>query len=205
MALIFNTSKKDLQKAVELLKQGKVIIYPTETSYGIGCLASFPDSISRIYEIKKRDKNKALIVLADSLQTIKKYAEINKEAQILVKKFMPGPLTLIVQGNEKIPVVLSKTKTIAFRISSNHVAFGLCKQTKKLLVSTSANLEGRSEIYTEKELLAEFSEKVDAIILSGDLPKNPVSTIYDTMQKKVLRNGIVKKSEILHVLNNKFK
>ncbi|MBU2100155.1 threonylcarbamoyl-AMP synthase, partial [Candidatus Micrarchaeota archaeon] len=129
--------KIQVKTAVFVLKKNGIIIYPTETSYGIGCMVSDIDSIKRIRRIKK-DRKKPFLILVSSKKMAKEYAEINSEAEKLIDGFK-GHLTLIVPAKEKIPSEVSK-KTIALRISSNETANAIVEGINEPIISTSANL-----------------------------------------------------------------
>lgn len=198
--LIFKVSSpKALDRAVRLLRQGKVVIYPTETSYGIGCSVKSRAAIKAIYRIKKRNPKKPLLVLVDSLKTMQAYGRINGRVRALVKYFMPGPLTLVVDKTRKIPKILNE-KEIAFRISSHPIAFKLTQKLGAPLTSASANLEGKPNIYSAKEVIQQFKGKVALIIDAGNLKRRKPSTLFDIRSGKVLRKGLIKEKEIMKVL-----
>ncbi len=187
--------KEILKIAVEFLKKGKTIIYPTETCYGIGAKISSKKGIEKIFKAKQRNPKKALSIIVSDKKMVEKYAVLNEKAVLLMEKFMPGPLTLVVEKKKNVPNVLSK-RGIAFRISGNTFATKICKMLGEPIASTSANIEGEKEIYDEKELLEKFSKKVDLILLAGNLSKNKTSTIFDVENGKVLREGNITEKEI---------
>ncbi|MFH1663917.1 MAG: L-threonylcarbamoyladenylate synthase, partial [archaeon] len=178
--------------AVFVLKKKGVIIYPTETSYGIGCKITDLDSVKRIRKIKK-DRKKPFIILVSSKEMAEEYAEINEEAGKLLESFK-GNLTLIVPKKEKVPDEVSK-KTIALRISSNEIANGIVEAAKEPLISTSANLAGKKPIYSFEEAVKVLGKKVDFIVDAGKLKENTPSTIYDVMEKKIVRKGKITEKE----------
>ena len=191
-----------IRKAADFLRRGKVIIYPTETSYGLGASAKNRKAIEKIHAIKKQPRNKAISIIVSSIASAKKFGKISKNAEKLVKKFMPGPLTLIVGKRKAVPKELSK-KGIAFRISSNKIANDLCKSLGTGITATSANLHGKKAVYSGKKVIREFANKVDLIIDHGNLPKRKESTLYDVEKGKVLRKGPVKEKEIEKVLRKR--
>jgi len=189
MTMIIKVSDKNAVKyAVRTLKQGGIIIYPTETSYGIGADFSNEKAKKRIYEIKGRMKNKKLSVIVGNISTIKKYAIIKKDASMLVNKFMPGPLTLVVPAKKGI---------IAFRIPSHKFALALAKKFKKPITATSANISDKPPLYKIRDVVRVFGSSVNLIIDAGDLAKRKPSTIYDVARKKMLRKGPISEKEIL--------
>lgn len=191
-----------IKKAVDFLRKGRIIIYPTETSYGIGAEARNRRAIEKIHIAKKQPKNKPVSIIVSSLAVAKKFGKISKEGEKLVNAFMPGPLTLIVEKRKSIPEELSRSG-IAFRISSNKIANDLCKRLGTAITATSANLHGEKEIYDSKKIIKKFYDKVDLIIDAGKLPKRKVSTLYDVEGGKVIRRGKISEEEIKRVLHGK--
>ncbi len=173
-----------INEAVEVLRQGGVIIFPTETCYGLGACATNPRAVRRVFEIKKRSLSQPLSVIVSSLKMINKYAIMNSYALSLAKRFMPGPLTLIIK-NKKFPrILLGGGNKIGFRIPANELALELTKALGKPITATSANIHGMPDPYeVPKNLNADF------IIDAGTLPQTKPSTVYDSIEKKVIRYG----------------
>ncbi len=195
MTMIIKAGDKNAVKyAVSALKQGGVIVYPTETSYGIGADFTNTKAKKRVYVIKQRTEEKRFSVIVDSIKTLKNYAKINKEALMLAKKFMPGPITVIVKRKPR--------GTLAFRIPGNKFAFELAKKYKKPITATSANISGQQPLYKIKDVIRTFDSSVDLIIGAGNLPLRKPSTIYCTIKKKVLRKGPISEGEILKVIKH---
>lgn len=181
----------EIEEAVRVLKRGGVIVYPTETSYGLGADYTNKRAVKKIFKIKKR-ADKKLAVIVSSLFVIKKYALIDEDAEKLSREFMPGPLTLVVRKKEK--------GTLAFRISSNEIAFSISKKFKKPIIATSANISGSGDNYEIKKIKEIFEDKVDLIIDGGNLRKRKPSTIYDVENHKILRTGSVTEKMIKKVI-----
>lgn len=205
MCLILHISGRKqpllIRLAAQALGDGAIAIFPTETCYGIGCDATDETAIKRIFEIKKRNRKKALPVITGDIQTAKRYCYITGDAEKLIKKFMPGPLTLVVKAKANLPKALTANSgKIAFRISGNKIANALAKRLGKPLVATSANLEGKKEIYSGKEAIEKFANCVDLIIDAGALPKRKPSTVYDALGKKILRTGEISGKHIKKAL-----
>jgi len=194
--------KKAMEKAVAVLKAGGVIIFPTETSYGIGADALNKKAVSKVHALKQQPESKEIGVIVSSLEQIKKVSEWNSEAERLARKFFPGPLTVIVKEKSIVPANLTK-RGIAFRIPSNKFAMELCKAFGKPITATSANIHGKKPIFDSKEAAKEFSGKADLVVDAGKLPKNKASTVYCTLSHKVLRKGKIKEKEIEKVLGGK--
>jgi L-threonylcarbamoyladenylate synthase len=172
--------------AVRVLEQGGLVIYPTETCYGLGGDATKLPTIRRIYKLKHRRPEKPLSVIVDSLDMIKDYALITREVEELVKEYMPGPLTLIVKNKAFPSALCGEGIKVGFRIPDHVIALELVKQFGKPITATSANLSGSPNPYGVPDL------PVDFVINYGELPRTPPSTVYDTTIKKVIRQGPIK-------------
>ncbi len=172
-----------IREAVRTLQRGGVIIYPTETCYGLGADATNTQAVRKVYEIKKRPLDMPLSVIVSSLDMIKEYAIIDRETEELVNKYMPGPLTLVVKNKSFPSIVCGGGNTIGFRIPDHVVALELVRGFGKPITATSANIHGEPNPYEPPQL------PVDFVINYGKLPKRQPSTIYDTIHRKVLRKG----------------
>ncbi len=192
---------KILKEVAKEIKKGKLVVYPTETCYGLGTNALDVKAVRKIYEIKRRPLKSNLTVIVDSLETAKKYGKIDKLAEKLVKKFMPGPLTLIVDKKKNFPKLTNPA--FAFRISSNPIANYLAKFSKVPIVATSANPHGKPSIYSGEKAIQKFKGKVDIILDSGKLRKVKPSTIVDLRNKKpkLIREGPIDFRRIVEFLD----
>lgn len=169
-----------------------IIIYPTETCYGLGCSAFDKSSIKKVYDIKARDTNKPLIVLVDSIESWKKIASPSKTALELAKKYWPGPLTIVTKKKSIIPDELAKD-FIGVRISSHEIPNALIKELGCPIVSTSANLAGGLTPYSINDIPKYILDRADWVIDVGTLPNNPPSTVVKVDGEKVtvLRQGAI--------------
>jgi len=183
--------------AVRVLKNGGVIVYPTETSYGLGCDATSRKAVKMVYRIKRRISKKPLSVIFGSIASAKRYVQLNNIGSMLVKRFMPGPLTLVAKSKKKL--VGSPKNEIAFRIPSGRFALTIARKFKKPITATSANLSGKEQIY-DSDKLDTFKNKVSLIIDAGNLPKRKISTIFDLRTMKIIRKGAITKKKIAKFL-----
>jgi L-threonylcarbamoyladenylate synthase len=188
-------NKKALSYALTVLKAGGIIIYPTESSYGIGCLFNNKKAVQRIFTLKKRSEQKTLPVIVGNQNSIGKYAKLSKVDKKLIKKFMPGPLSLLVPVKRNAPKMFQK-KGIVFRIPKDVFARKLTQKVGQPIISTSANPTGKAAAYSSKEVVKLFSGKVDLIIDAGTLKKRSASTIFDSRKQKLIRVGPVKQTVI---------
>lgn len=193
--------KEIIKEVARKIKKGKIAIFPTETCYALGTNSLDEKAVEKIYKIKKEPSKSNIIVIVDSLKTARKYGIINRIAEKLVRKFMPGPLTLIVKKKKLFPEITNKA--FAFRISSNRIAHMLAEEAKVPITATSANIHGKGSIYSSEEILKEFKGKVDIIIDAGKLKRIKPSTIIDLQGKpRLIRRGPISFRKILNVLKS---
>ncbi|NTU98667.1 threonylcarbamoyl-AMP synthase [Candidatus Falkowbacteria bacterium] len=193
--------EQKLKKMAAFLAEGKVIVYPTETVYGLGCDATNKEAIGKIYWIKERDESKQLLVLVGSRAMSEKYFEFDKLSRRLAKKYWPGALTLILPVRPEFRQVFGYDK-VGVRLSSNPVATSLSRRLGRPITSTSVNLSGQPAALTSAQVLSYFADKLDSIAAladSGELEFSPGSTIIDmtVSPAKIVRQGRVEVSEKL--------
>ena len=199
---IINQEKIFLPDLLGILEEGGVLVFPTETAYGLIADSTNKKAVDKIYKIKGRDFKKPLPVVCSSLKQVREFFYLPPRAEDLAKKYWPGPLSIIlpvkISVTSGLRVVVNPNKaTAAVRITTLAVLQSLAKEFSRPLTATSANLSGRKTLYKEKEVLAEFRKnlfKPDAAVLAGDLPEVPPSTIVELVGKdiKVLRPGPIK-------------
>jgi L-threonylcarbamoyladenylate synthase len=183
-----NPDKRIIRKIAKEILNGKIIVYPTETCYGLGGNALDRKVVEKIYEIKKEPTKSNILVIVPSLKIAEKYGIMNENAKRLVKKFMPGPLTLIVKRKKNFPKLTNKD--FVFRISCCKVAHEIAKLAKVPITATSANLHGKPSIYSSKKVIKQFKGKVDIILDAGNLKGTRPSTIVDVRKEiKLVREG----------------
>lgn len=196
--------KEDIRNIVEQLKAGQTVVFPTETSYGLGCDATNRDAVEKIFKIKNREWNKLLLVVVPSIKMAKKYLKWNVTLQNLARKYWPGPLTVVGDyrhhnwfGNNLVIGVVSEQKTIAVRITADPFLKEITKRLGQPLVATSANLSGDGEIYSAEEIKTIFSSRPsspDILVDGGELKRNKPTTLVSVLGNdlKILREGEIK-------------
>ena len=181
--------------AIEVLKAGGVVAYPTETFYGLGVDAFNEDALQRIYAIKQRDFFQPLSVLIPRQDSLSEYAEDTPEvAWKLMDRFWPGPLTLVVSAASCLPSVLcSQTNKVAVRISSHPIAKALTEDLGSPITATSANISGATSPTTPEEVARQLGDTVDLIIDGGQTKGDKPSTIVDVTQTppQLIREGAI--------------
>lgn len=186
-----NPQPRLIRKAVEILRAGGTVIYPTDTVYGIGCDLMNLRAIERIYQIKRREKSKPFSFICSDLTHISRYAKVTNWAYRTMRRLLPGPYTFILEGSRLVPkILLTKRKTAGIRVPANEICLALVRELGNPIISTSAATE-EGEILNDASLLHDlFGRQVDAVIDGGPAPGEPssvVSLIGDTPQ--VLRRG----------------
>lgn len=166
-----------INKAVEVLKSGGVIIYPTDTVYGIGCDIYNHDALERVYDIKHEAGTKLFSFICPDLKDIAKYAKVSDYAYKVMKKLLPGPYTFVLPAAKEVPKKLwSKRKTVGIRVPDNNVALTLVKELGNPIVSTSVTKRKGEILYDPEEIRAIFNPSVDLMLsvgaLEGKSPKN---------------------------------
>ncbi len=190
-----NNMADNLREVVTRLALGGIIVYPTETSYAIGCDARNGAAVSRIFEVKKRSRAKSLPVIVASKNMALAYADFTALGALLASRYWPGPLTLVAQckvlGLSR--GIIAEDGSLALRVSSHETARVLSQMLGAPLVATSANLSGGAEAYCLQDVRTEFGVGVDWYLDGGLLPLSPPSTIVDVRgeQSRVLRQGVI--------------
>ncbi len=195
--LTSSTKSSVLHTAIETLQQGGLVIYPTETCYGLAGDATNQKAVNALLAYKRRREGKPLSVLVDSKETATAYVEINESASRLYDRFLPGPMTIIskVKKGRVAEGVASEMGTLGIRISSNPFAMELAKIYGKPITATSANASWKKKPYSIEDVLQPLSEKqkelLDLVIDAGQLPKREASTVVDTtlVDTMVIRQG----------------
>lgn len=178
----------------EVLKRGGVIIYPTETLYGIGVNAESAESIKRVFEIKRRSHANPVLILVRDVEMMSAYVRVTDVAGALAKEFMPGPLTMVLEDKGRLPDMISAgTGKVAVRVSGAEFVKKLFEYIDFPITSTSANISGEQNLFASSELIDTFSGIVDLIVDSGNLPPTLGSTIIDLTSDPIraLREGAI--------------
>ena len=186
-----------IQKAVQIINKGGIVIFPTDTVYGIGCDPYNQKGVLSLYKIKKREKTKPFPVIGYSKKELEKIAEFNDKAEKIAEMFWPGPITLILKvKDENIKKSLGLGKKIAVRVPNNQCVLSLLKECK-LLVATSANISGTTSLTDPNDCKRDLNG-YDLLIDGGILSDNGESTIVeiDGNKIKIVRSGSVSEEEL---------
>ena len=159
--------KEDIRKACEVMQKGGVILYPTDTIWGIGCDATNAEAVKRVYEIKKRSDSKAMLVLVDNAVKVDFYVDEAPEVAFDLIELTNKPLTIIYDGAKNLaPNLIAEDGSVGIRVTSEEFSNQLCYRFRKAIVSTSANVSGEPSPATFGEISDEIKQAVDYIVQS---------------------------------------
>jgi len=200
---ILKATVANIREASKVVKKGGLIIYPTDTVYGLGCGPFNIEAVKRIFRTKGERKEKPLPILGADIECIKKIAYIDEKARKIAERFWPGPLTLVVPKKPTLPdIVTCGSDSIGVRIPNHTVAIQLISLCEGLLVGTSANKTGKKPPRTAPEAAEQLGEQVDMILDGGPTPLGVESSVVDLTSKKpkMLREGPIKLEQIAMLL-----
>jgi len=167
-----------INKAVDVLKSGGVIIYPTDTVYGLGCDIYNPQALQRIYDIKLDAGTKLFSFICPDLKDIARYAKVSDYAYKSMKKLLPGPYTFVLPAAREVPKKLwTKRKTVGIRIPNHNIALSLARELGNPIISTSVTSRKGEILFDPLEIQAIFNLQVDLMLSSGALEGKPSSII----------------------------
>jgi len=180
-----NPQQRHINRVSQVLEQGGLIAYPTDTFYGIGCDLFNKRGIQLIYRLKKRPLSKPFSFVCDSLKEISRYALVSSYAYKTMKRLLPGPYTFILEGTKLVPrIMLTRRKTVGIRVPDNKITLGIVRTFGRPIISTSA---GYDDPLTIKEA---YESYLDIVIDGGVFDQSPssvVSLINDTPE--IIREG----------------
>jgi len=187
-----NPQPRLIEKVVSMLKQGAVVCYPTDTVYGIGCDIFNQKAVKRIYQIKRRPKQKPFSFMCSSLKNVSEYCHLSNSAYRLMKKMLPGPYTFIIPALKIVPkIMLTKQKTVGIRVPDNSISMALVDGLGNPVLTTSAVIDGDDVPLTNAyELEEQLGKMVDVVIDGGPIFPSP-SSIVSLVEEVpvVLRKG----------------
>ena len=184
----------NINKICEIINNGGLVITPTDTVYGIMGDATKENVVRKVYEVKKRDYNKPLILLMNGFEMVKEYTdEISEIEEEIIKKFMPGEVTIILKKNDKVNSLISAgSDYVGIRIPNNKDWLNIITELGRPVISTSANISGSDVITNVNMIEDELKDKIDYIEDAGEIV-GVESTVIRVVDKelKILRDGIL--------------
>lgn len=198
-------SPDTLLHALEVLKRGGVVAFPTDTVYGIGALVFDADAVARLYAAKGRPPEKAIPVLVGQTEDVIKVADVTPSAKKLAEAFWPGALTIVLPKLSTVPEIVSTYPTIGVRLPDHAIARNLLTLAGPLAV-TSANLSGMNSHLHARAVLADLNGRIDLLIDGGPCPGGVPSTVLDcTIEPpEILRAGPITAEKIVAALSMKY-
>jgi L-threonylcarbamoyladenylate synthase len=203
-----------IDKAVDALQGGAIIAFPTETFYGLGAKYDLSDTLKRLYELKRRPREKALPLIIGSREMLgivssldrSSNASLISSASLLMDRFWPGPLTLLVPAKEGLSdYVAARTGMVAVRIPGESFALRLAKKARFPITATSANPSGLPAAAEAEDVENYFGNRIDLLIDGGAAPGGLPSTIVDLSggMPRILREGAISRKEIKECMSQK--
>lgn len=193
--------QNELNEIVNVVKQGKIVAFPTETVYGVGIEFNNLDALERLMEAKNRDYSKAITLMVSKKEDIEKYAYVSDDAKKIINAFMPGMITLVFNKKESVNDLMTHgKKTIGIRIPDSPFVLELLDKAGPMLV-TSANLSNHPNTTCTNEVLEQLDGRIDMVV-DGQANSTIASTVVDVSsdEVKILREGIITLKDIMEVL-----
>lgn len=186
-----NPQQRLVRQVVDVLENGGVIAYPTDTTYGIGCSIFSRKGVERIYQIKQREKKKPFSFICASQADISTYAQVSNYAFKLMKRLLPGAYTFVLDATKIVPDLLTtKQKTVGVRMPDNAICAAIVEMLGHPIVTTSANLSGEEPIGDPREVFRLMGKQLDVVVDGGMLSAD-VSSVVSLLGDRpiVLRSG----------------
>ena len=183
-----SVGSENIARATDVLRRGELVVYPTETVYGLGADALDADAVERVFEVKGRDRSKPISMAVPDVETALKYVEPTARERRFLDEFLPGPVTVVLERREAVPDALTASRDrVGLRVPDHEIALGLLERIAPL-TSTSANVSGRPSVRHVPDLDPEIREAVAAIIDGGETPGGG-STVVDVEAGEIIRRG----------------
>jgi len=199
---ILKASQSSISEAIRVVKFGGLIVYPTDTVYGLGCDPFNTLAVKRLIDAKGQRK-KPLPILASDIEHVKTVAKVTETAEKLARKFWPGPLTIVLKKKPQLPQIVTFGRdTVGVRVPNHPVALELLRQGNGLLIGTSANISGKKSTVTAEDAAKQLGDKVDLILDGGRATLGKGSTVVNLADRRfrVERIGPISLKEIESIL-----
>ncbi len=198
--MILQINEENLKKAADAIREGKVVVFPTESFYGLGADGTNEEAIRKVFKIKKRSEKKPILLIIGKKEMLYSLVEeIPEIAERLMERFWPGPLTIVFKAKKTLsPLLTSGTGKIGIRLSGNPFARRLSQLSSVPITGTSANLSGKDPCRSVEEVISQLNEGPDVILDGGYLRSDLPSTVVDITEGrlKIIREGIISKEEL---------
>lgn len=185
-----NDPHEALQRALETVENGGILVYPTDTVYGMGCDLMNKDALDRLYRLKKIPQRKPLSFICSDLKMVADYAKLSNSAHKMMRKLLPGPFTFVLQASREVPkLMISKQRTVGIRVPEQEFVLELVRRLGRPLVNTSAS-DTLEEVISDPDQIEEMYPRADLMVSLGQ-QRSEASTILDFTGDSpiVLREG----------------
>jgi L-threonylcarbamoyladenylate synthase len=202
---LLRIGSESIREAATTILKGGLVVYPTDTVYGLGCHPFDKEAVNKVADVKRRSKGN-FPVLVGSIEKAKELGEVDGDAETLALRFWPGPLTIVVSSRAEFPPgVVGTDRMVGLRVPGRKDTLDLISMCGGSLVGTSANISGAPSMRRVDEALKTFEGKIDLVLDGGSLSKSPESTVVRVTGKHVdiLREGAVSRQEIVRALKAK--
>jgi len=202
--------ESSIEEAIAHFKRGDVVIFPTDTIYGIGCITGNETSIKHLYSMRKTPLSKPSLILAASIEMVKEYGQISGKVESILTKLWPGPLTVVVNSvKEETKIIQGNTNRIAIRVPDFPFILNIIERLRKPIIAPSANFPGKKAPTSFAEIDKRMISLVDYAIDPKDLGKNLKitgieSTIIDLSKKpfRLIRQGAISRLQLKRYFPN---
>lgn len=186
------SSLEELGRVVEVVQSSGLLVFPTETVYGLGCAARSEEAIARLYRLKRRERGKPLALHLGRVEDLFKYALVGERERRWIERLLPGPYTLVLRAFPDAPRVAVSEGKVGIRVPASRAFQEVAAVVGVPLVGTSANRSGEPPVITAEEAIARFSDEVELIITADERPSGQSSTVLDLTEDppKALRGEL---------------
>ena len=202
---LLRIDEESIREAAATILKGGLVVYPTDTVYGLGCHPFDKEAVNKVADVKRRSKGN-FPVLVGSIEKAKELGEVHGDAETLALRFWPGPLTIVVSSTAEFPpAIVGSDRMVGLRVPGRRDTLDFITMCGGSLVGTSANISGAPSVRQVEEALKTFDGKVDLVLDGGSLSKSSESTVVRVTGKHVdiLREGAVSRQEIVMALKTK--
>jgi L-threonylcarbamoyladenylate synthase len=180
-----------LDEAAAAIRGGGLVVYPTETVYGLGADALDPEAVEAVFDAKQRPRDKPLSFAFPDWEAALDYVDVGETERAFMREFLPGPVTVVCEKTDDVPDALTAgSDRVGVRVPDHEVALALCERVAPI-TATSANISGTPSVTDPADFAPELLERVDAIVDAGETPGGTGSTVVDVASGDILREGAV--------------